>query len=461
MFRQKKRAIEAVDGEVGRHIDYPYRMNLYTAPPLDEITQDEFEQWGLDRLRVLQEIDNALTTKVGDLEKTVRPTIQKFLPLSLGSKRNSDKERKKDHYSHFILRLAFCRSEELRKKFVRLETELFKLRFATDDFKDRNEFLESLEFNWEIASPDEVDRLRSQLLAASGRNTDVADTYYKVDFTQVPYLVESRRVFLKGGKAYVPETLQLTLLTTEYSKLLDESLIKTARAIPRLDEEQRLIPILENLAEKMIWQETSAEEIGHTDTIRANMIDGLAAQKHFPLCMLTMQRKLKTDHVAKYTARRQYGLFLKGIGMGVEDALVYWRSNFAPRIADDKFDKEYRYNIRYLYGLEGSRRNQRPFNCIQIINGDQPRDREESHGCPYKYLAPQALEEKLQSMGITDKQSLSEIRSYNESSLYHLSCTKVYELTHPNDKSVYSERIMTPQAYFQRSWNHAKETPSK
>lgn len=30
---------------------YPFRLNFYTRPPLEEITIEEFEGWALDRLR--------------------------------------------------------------------------------------------------------------------------------------------------------------------------------------------------------------------------------------------------------------------------------------------------------------------------------------------------------------------------------------------------------------------------
>ena len=50
---------------------------------------------------------------------------------------------------------------------------------------------------------------------------------------------------------------------------------------------------------------------------------------------------------------------MQGIGLDVEEALVFWRTAFATT-SDDKFKKEYQYNIRHSYGLEGGRRNYKP-----------------------------------------------------------------------------------------------------
>jgi len=32
-------------------------------------------------------------------------------------------------------------------------------------------------------------------------------------------------------------------------------------------------------------------------------------------------------------------------------------------MSDDKFKKEYQYNVRHSYGLEGGRRNYKPMRC--------------------------------------------------------------------------------------------------
>ena len=41
---------------------------------------------------------------------------------------------------------------------------------------------------------------------------------------------------------------------------------------------------------------------------------------------------------------------LQAVGLPLEEALVFWRTEFAPRVPADKFEKEYAYNIRHNYG---------------------------------------------------------------------------------------------------------------
>jgi DNA primase large subunit len=76
--------------------------------------------------------------------------------------------------------------------------------------------------------------------------------------------------------------------------------------------------------------------------------------------MRNLNDSLKHDKHLKHDGRLQYGLFLKGIGLSVQEALVFWRTSFS-NITDDKFNKEYAYNVRYNYGLEGNRKNYSPY----------------------------------------------------------------------------------------------------
>lgn len=157
----------------------------------------------------------------------IRDILDKYLPLGQNSSRasNLQEERRKDHYSHFILRLAFSSSEDLRQRFTRLERELFRIRFQDNDARDRQDFVASLNFDWEKVTEDERRQLATELQAANpGMRRSEDDGYFKVDWERVPELVEGRRVFLKQGKAYVPVREQASMVLSEFTKRLESAL---------------------------------------------------------------------------------------------------------------------------------------------------------------------------------------------------------------------------------------------
>lgn len=115
------------------------------------MTLEQFEMWALDRLRVLAEIESSFVRNRSheDLKTVVIQQQKKYLSLNSGTAQvDLGAERRKDHVSHFVLRLAFCRSEDLRKRFVKSEVMLFKIRFETDDKKEREDFMRSRNFGW-------------------------------------------------------------------------------------------------------------------------------------------------------------------------------------------------------------------------------------------------------------------------------------------------------------------------
>ena len=59
---------------------------------------------------------------------------------------------------------------------------------------------------------------------SSGVKKGDEEGWFKVDWENVPELVESRRVFLKWGKAYVPAKEQMSMVMSEFSKRLEQAL---------------------------------------------------------------------------------------------------------------------------------------------------------------------------------------------------------------------------------------------
>ena len=51
--------------------------------------------------------------------------------------------------------------------------------------------------------------------------------------------------------------------------------------------------------------------------------------KAFPMCMRHLHESLKQRHHLRHYGRLQYMLFLKGIGLPLEESLRFWRGEFA------------------------------------------------------------------------------------------------------------------------------------
>ncbi|KAF8212305.1 eukaryotic and archaeal DNA primase, large subunit-domain-containing protein [Mycena galopus ATCC 62051] len=465
---------------------YPHRLNFYDKPPLFDVSIEEFETSALDRLRILAEIESsAARNRTWEETKTVTSTqCEKYLPLKSSLAVGVDKEaqRRTDHLGHFVLRLAFCRSEELRRRFVKAETTLFKMRYETDESKERESFLNTRDFNWVGVDKAEKDRFREQLISYQGRaETFEADKYYKVRWTRVPDLVDRRKVFLKAGWAYVPSREQSSIVYQEFETHLERDLLATSRYMPRLDEDTRLGGILDNLSQGFlagVSSEWSAAPVANGEAIRAEMVDDLAA-KHFPMCMRNSHQRLRADHRLNHFGRLQYGLFLKVLGLSVEEAIIFWRKSF-DRINDDTFNKMYKYNIRHSYGLEGKRANYPAkrrvrevessslltniCSCQQILtSGGDP-------GCPYRHFSAENLQSALLStygpQGLTST-DLYEVMNTVKGGHFHVACTRVFEITHSSSGVKKGEGIgggesvTHPNQYAAKSMELAKAQEEK
>ena len=404
----------------------------------------------------------------------MKALLEKYLPLSANSAaaggqvdQRLKQERRKDHYSHYILRLAFSGTEDLRRRFARVETMLFRLRFQADDGRERRSFVESLNLNWEVVQEDEKRELSERLMAATPGLRRLEDEgWFKVDWTRVPELVEHRTVLVRKGKAYVPMREQTSMVMTEFANRLEQGLELASRQLPRLDEDDRLTPILNHLSKNFTTPDAGFSESDSSMAgapINASNIDNLS--QHFPLCMKHLHTTLRKNSHLKHFGRLQYTLFLKGIGLNLEDCLMFWRQSFN-KITDDTFNKEYRYNVRHVYGDVGGDSNRRgrgysPYSCQKILT-EHPPGTGEAHGCPYRHFSVDNLTSMLQATGVHDRDLLRGVKEDVEKRRYHIACNRVFEWAHKTEiKKVKDEgiwgaaeldTIVHPNTYFKRSY---------
>ena len=253
------------------------KICVYDKPPQGELSLHEFEQFALDRMRVLKAIDAAKAkgAKADELKETIDKLCAQFLPLRDSVLMELEEDLRKDQISHYILRMAYSRTEELRRWFLRQEEALFKHRFNALDAKGRTEAMRMLQGSSSVkgevplATIDE-DEYRDlvtpkgnaimQVFGSTNMNDDPKNPdffsksqrpwehIYKVPFEQVMDLIAQRKVcrrqractralartstanltamracfqvFLKGGEAYViSKDLASVVLTSFRARL--------------------------------------------------------------------------------------------------------------------------------------------------------------------------------------------------------------------------------------------------
>lgn len=127
--------------------------------------------------------------------------------------------------------------------------------------------------------------------------------------------------------------------------------------------------------------------------------------------MRVLHKALRKNHHLTHNGRIQYGLFLKGIGLSLSDSITFWKDEFTKVMSDTAFNKEHGYNIRFIFGQEGSRRDYQPYKCIKIMESIVgPRD---YHGCPFKHMLHDILEDELTDCGFNPLGKHININLYN------------------------------------------------
>ncbi|EFN75543.1 DNA primase large subunit [Harpegnathos saltator] len=436
--------------------NYAHDIQMYDVPPMGEMSLEDFQELGFDRLKVLRLIET--TNCRGDLKtledrkKALYDSLKSdglkyYANLLFADGSNSQSEehslsRMKDHISHFILRLVYCHDPEQSKWFMNQEVEFFKLRFSSLDKKGVEHLLSINNLDCIPISLDEKLDLVEELTSSSGKvtNIDIIDIY-KVNFEKVIDLVRGRKIYLKAGMAYITHMDIISVFVSYFREILVAGLESAKSMYYNISDDERLTRYLTGLPSafsgmaRVVWSTT------------ATPIDKLndLSKSSYPLCMRTLHEALCNNSHLKNSGRMQYGLFLKGIGVTLEDALRFWSHAFAKKIDGVAFEKKYAYSIRHYFGKEGRQTNYTPYGCQKIISSAVGPG--EYHGCPFRHMDRDSLCQKLTSYGIFATNT-TEILDLAKDGQYHLACAKYFEVVHNKPAS---KPLLHPNAYFAES----------
>ncbi|KAI5946127.1 DNA primase large subunit [Manis javanica] len=451
---EKRRKLRLLAGDQ-RTACYPHSLQFYLEPPSENVSLTEFENLAIDRVKLLKSVENLGVSYVKGTEEYQTKLEAEIRKLKFSYRENLEDEyepRRRDHISHFILRLAYCQSEDLRRWFIQQEMDLLRFRFNILPKDKIQNFLKDSHLQFEAISDEEKNIREQEIIASSPSLHGVKlefESVYKIPFADALDLFRGRRVYLEDGFAYVPLRDIVAIILNEFRAKLSKALALTARSLPAVQSDERLQPLLNHLSHSYTGQDYNTQ--GNVGKISLDQIDSLSI-KSFPPCMRQLHKALRENHHLRHGGRMQYGLFLKGIGLTLEQALQFWKQEFIKGKMDpDKFDKGYSYNIRHSFGKEGKRTDYTPFSCLKIILTSPP-SQGDYHGCPFRHSDPELLKQKLQSYRVSSE-SISQILALVKETHYQVACQKYFEmihnvndcgfsLNHPNQFFVESQRIL-------------------
>lgn len=456
-------------------------LSSYAKTYVKELRLPEFEKYAADRLAVLRCIHteqgmgrDVVTRRFEQGQEFVEqnPTIARKLRDT-----KLDKDVQKDNISHFILRLGFCNTEENRKWFLKQEVELFKFRYELNQSAPERKavFDELLGTQFETvdikqlyeAGPTVNGRKPLPKVYSTGIGNYSAGTtswggnynknfpYYKVSIldTAVHWMVEKRMLFVKAGYAYVPAQKFKDIVFGRYRTRLSKELLDCRAKLHELRAEDRVYSIIANLHKAAVGD--SYKPNSQTGSVKPKDVPMLVNRGSFPICMRGTYEHLKKDSHLKHAGRMHFGLFLKSIGMSMEDALKFWQKMFAKKTSHEKFAKNYAYNIRHNYGKEGNRKDDgkgySAYSCAKIIGGDYAAD--DHAGCPFKLMDEENLDRRLRSIGLNPRQS-EEIIAKKKDKHYNIACRLVFKHTHSMAIRKLKGREWEGDIDSETQWNH-------
>lgn len=331
-----------------------------------------------------------------------------LLEKTLEGKIGWEKNIENDKTSHFLMSLGFCKNDQDRNWFASLESKLFYARCEFYDV-DLEEVLKLLNIpleRQESVSEAMLDKIRfTQRMNINLTRSDI----YRIPFEYALNLIPTMQYFLYKGFVYISKAEMPTLIETVFKENLIKKLQLINRNLERIMSDSRIRFLITSFQTKREVETLSKSfKSVQTENISANEIDYLAKEA-FPLCMQMLHNHLTKESHLKHWGRLQYGLFLKGIGLSLDESLNFWKKKFANKFPGDKFEKEYSYNIRHSYGKEGKRNDYIPYSCNKIQMNLPAPSSGDFHGCPFKVFSEEKLKSVIKDSGIKQELDLLKI----------------------------------------------------
>lgn len=442
----------------------PPCVNLYRDTPFGQLTLEECEDLFRQRIEALSIIEKSdiSENQIPVIASSLRD-VKSYVYKTNCIVTNDAQHRRLDNFSHMLTRLYCVYQPMLWDWFKKNEKKLFYYRMkdhaSSLSSPQLAAILKDFDFDAEMVVGIELNKLiAEQVVGWNKKGSDIQDIF-KVKFMDALRFISKRSVSLKDGYAFLGRHEIINVVCDAFERYLDREL-QYARQHVNVDlhQTQHLLDSLsvvfldfkERMDEEKKLQQQKKEGESH-NPYRINVSEiPMLMKEHYPPCMRYIQEVLTQDHHLKHQARLYYGAFLKAGGVDVESATELFRQEFTKKIPREKFDRDYKYNIRHLYGMEGHKKALSCFSCDKIVN-DNPPGPTEKHGCPFRHFDDNNLKSMITKHGLKEVDIESIFIQRNDKE-YKLACSHYFK----SIKGKFpSEPIKTPIHYYYESMRHA------
>ena len=401
--------------------------------------------------------------KFSQKKENIATYIKNNLPQTINWDNNENINN--DVASHFLLAIIMCKNESDMKWFIRQETKLFKARLDNQKKYSMYKILSKLgielsEYITKNNDSLDINKIRFRIINNPKKNEN--EKIYFCKFEDALNLVSTHEYYLNKGNIYIPESDLQNLFKLVFEQKMEKTLNKIRTKTESIKKDRRIREIFllfEKEKENIMREEAEKmeKEMPNDEKLRTMNDVDIVSERCFPLCMSLIERHINQYSHLMHFGRLQYTLFLKGAGLSVDEALKFFQKKYEKKTPIDKFEKEYAYNIRHSYGLEGKRVSYTPYTCEKIINMNGPMGRE-CHGCPFKTYSADNLRKILSTCNLNPL-DIEEIISKKKNNEYQMACVKYFEGKFPK---VQGEGIgIHPNRYFSSAMKAMKNINNK
>ncbi|KRY22744.1 DNA primase large subunit, partial [Trichinella patagoniensis] len=364
-------------------------------------------------------------------------------------------QRLDDVFSHFALMIAYADDVESCIWFQKAEISLFRYRFELENELSIKRFLQCNDIAYSVVSREiesEFHYLKyksckvrnDNIYRVDSKNEITDEKFYQVTFKDALTLVKCREVILNRGSAFVRWTDFKVIVSDKFLLILRQNCKNIAKLMPSLCCDERL-SVLKNLF-------NMRKSVQLSLPISVSNLDELSVIS-FPPCMRRMYECLVHKRHLSNDGRTQIMLFLKHIGMSVENAFKFWLQFTSSK--NKMYREEINYTLLRLYGKAGSNTNYCAYYCKTLID-KQYRHSVLDCGCPFSACNFSSLQTMLNQWNVSASSQEKILKCFSEKKPNE-ACRLFFAHSHGHDlENLSVPVIFHPNQYFFESQNYHK-----